>query len=884
VLVPFLINIVRSDTIDYALKQSANATFSTVVANRPKLVGKKQLVAPCLEAFVDIIAKSRGSAAGSIFSFIDDEKRIKDGEDDDDEDEEDMSKLAQSSINTMALNLPAKYFVQTALSICSQCISSPDPHVRKAGCAVLGIIIEGCYDAIRPLLSDIVPRLATLYSDPDVSVRECTSFAIGQLAEHTKPDILHYYPQLMPVIFAGLDDPSDNVKGTTCYVVEMFVEHLDPPVIRPYLATLVHKLVGIMQSTAKVSKEILLASIASTAVAAEKDFVPYLEGTVSILNTFLFISDKNQFDIRGRALECLGHLSVAVGEEHFRPYFDLGMRSVMQATQIDDESLKEYGYIYIANIARCMTHLFANYLPTLVPHLIEVITEDELSPYVDSDDDDEEGKGANNVQVAATNNGSTDHDDDDDEGDMILNVAEGFVNTKKAALTAIGSLAEYGKEQYAAYLEMSLTAILDKDRGSFTSLHEAIRAESVLILHFFVEVAKAATPELKDVKPVKGVVMNIVPGSPMAVVLQNVMIAYVKSITVDEDKEAVSYSLDGIVAVLALVGQAVLMIPCDIGDENKMYSSRKITPYTGLMADVIMRIIFEILSEKLPCQQSVEDEQEEEEDEHSSDVMDSVADLIAALPKYILPSVFIPYFDEFSKVLMKYAKPTRDYNSRAMVIGIYAEVIAEVGVESAKYVEAILPVVSQGITDPMEGVRRNSAYAVSCIIQSHAASMSQEQVTMFLFMLQPLCSRNNGTGHESHVVGADVDNAISAICRMISLVPQYLPLQQVLPVLLDALPMRVDPEEGIPIYSCLLSLITGMEATAMSLLPSMLHLFGTTLLSESKAVNDKVKELIRSSLKTFSQPTSPIAPYLANAIPQLPDASIVNALQQAIAS
>ena len=53
--------------------------------------------------------------------------------------------------------------------------------MRKAGCAIFGIIAEGCCDAIKPLLSQILPKLLSSMSDGDYYVRECACFALGEL-------------------------------------------------------------------------------------------------------------------------------------------------------------------------------------------------------------------------------------------------------------------------------------------------------------------------------------------------------------------------------------------------------------------------------------------------------------------------------------------------------------------------------------------------------------------------------------------------------------------------------------------------------------------------------------------------------------------------------
>lgn len=261
------------------MKQSAGQALMNIVEYRPKLFAKKNMVGPVLTILMDMIAKQDASSAGSLFSFTNPDG-ILDNEDEDadyDEDEADVNKLAQILIDTMALHIPSKYFSDTALAMISQGITSADSQMRKAGCAVLGVIAEGCSDKIRENLSNILPILLKSVQDPEYYVRECACFALGQFSEYCQPEILHFNQMVLPVIFQALDDPRPTVQGTSCYVLEYFCENLQPETLKPFLTPLMTKLVMLLQSEQKTTKEMALSAIAATAVASEIDFLPYAE-------------------------------------------------------------------------------------------------------------------------------------------------------------------------------------------------------------------------------------------------------------------------------------------------------------------------------------------------------------------------------------------------------------------------------------------------------------------------------------------------------------------------------------------------------------------------------------------------------------------------------
>lgn len=149
--------------------------------------------------------------------------------------------------------------------------------MRKAGCAVLGVIAEGCCDALRQILGDIIPGLLRSIQDQEHSVREAACFALGQFSEHLQPEIFYYHQSVFPVIFRALDDPTPSVQGTTCYCLENFCEGLQPGTLRHVLPELMQRLVVLLQSSARQTQEMALAAIAACSVSAEMEFLPYAQ-------------------------------------------------------------------------------------------------------------------------------------------------------------------------------------------------------------------------------------------------------------------------------------------------------------------------------------------------------------------------------------------------------------------------------------------------------------------------------------------------------------------------------------------------------------------------------------------------------------------------------
>lgn len=149
--------------------------------------------------------------------------------------------------------------------------------MRKAGCAVLGVIAEGAADKLRECLEMILPALLHSFQDPEFFVRECACFALGQFAEFLQPEILQHHQSIIPVVFETLNDSHSTIQCHGCYILENFCENLQPKTLRPWLEGLMGKLIMLFQAESSQTKEMALSAIASAAVASEREFLPYAD-------------------------------------------------------------------------------------------------------------------------------------------------------------------------------------------------------------------------------------------------------------------------------------------------------------------------------------------------------------------------------------------------------------------------------------------------------------------------------------------------------------------------------------------------------------------------------------------------------------------------------
>ena len=383
-IVRFCLSCVTDSNLEMGVRDSAALVIATQAESKPKTFGKDEaLLSQVLEALFNLIENSQESAAGALFESNPAwrEDMAEEGGDDFDPDDLDSpteTSMAQGTLDMLACEIPKKFVFQPIVSRCISRLTSPHPHHRKAGIACLGVCAEGCAEPLRDHLPDVMPHVFAAAGDAHAQVRECACFALGQISEHCQPEILAYSSQILPIVFALLDDTTVAVQATSCYVLEMFCERLEPEGVRPLLDPLVKKLSAMLQSTTKRSvQEMAVAALAATAVAAEEEFAPYVSGVASLMARLLALNDEKLYSLRGRALECMGHMAIAVGREHFRPYFQDTMRCACEGLTFDSTDLHEFAYAVFANLAKVMGEEFAPVLAELVPHLVKVIEQDE---------------------------------------------------------------------------------------------------------------------------------------------------------------------------------------------------------------------------------------------------------------------------------------------------------------------------------------------------------------------------------------------------------------------------------------------------------------------------------------------------------------------------
>ncbi|CAN1151071.1 Probable importin subunit beta-4 [Linum perenne] len=738
---------------------------------------------------------------------------------DDADDDLAPDRAAAEVIDTMALSLP-KHVFPAIFEFSSLSSQNVNPKYREASVTALGVVSEGCLDLMIDKLEPVLHIVLGALRDPEQMVRGAASFALGQFAEHLQPDIVSHYQSVLPCILSALEDASDEVKEKSYYALAAFCENMGEEIL-PFLDPLMAKLLGALQSSPRHLQETCMSAIGSVASAAEVAFIPYAERVLELMKSFMVLTNDEDLRSRARATELVGIVAMSVGRGRMEPILHPFMEAAVSGFVLEFSELREYSHGFFSNVAEIMDDGFAQYLPHVVPLAFSSCNLDDGSAVDIDESDDESINGFGGV--------SSDDEAHDEPRVRNISIRTGVLDEKAAATQALGLFALHSKNAFAPYLEESVK-ILVKHSEYF---HEDVRLQAVTSLKHMLTAAHAIFQNNND-------------GQAKAVeILDKVMNIYIKTMTDDDDKE--------------VVAQACM----SIADIIKDYGYMAVEPYMPQLVDGTLTLI----REQAACQLVENDSDADDDDDtaHDEVLMDAVSDLLPAFAKAMGPQ-FAPIFANLFEPLMKFAKASRPSQDRTMVVATLAEVAQHMGAPIGGYVDRLMPVVLKELASSDSTNRRNAAFCAGELCKNGGESVLKARYyNDVLRGLYPLFG-------ESEPDDAVRDNAAGALARMIMTYPQSIPLNQVLPVFLKALPLKEDYEESMTIYSCISSLVFSSNSQIIALVPDLVNVFAQVVVSpmESPEVKAQIGGIFSHLLSLYGQQMQPLltnlSPEHANAL------------------
>ncbi|KAJ4839444.1 hypothetical protein Tsubulata_025352 [Turnera subulata] len=780
-IVQFSLEVCSSQNLESNTRHQAIQIISWLAKYKSASLKKYKLVIPILQVMCPLLAESTNT---------------------DEDDDLAPDRAAAEVIDTMALNL-SKHVFPPVFEFASISSQNSNPKYREASVTALGVVSEGCFELMKDKLEAVLHIVLGALRDPEQMVRGAASFALGQFAEHLQPEILSHYESVIPCVLTALEDTSDEVKEKSYYALAAFCEDMGEEIL-PFLDPLMAKLLTDLKNSPRNLQETCMSAIGSVASAAEQAFIPYAEGVLELMKSFMVLTNDEDLRSRARATELVGIVAMAVGRMRMEPILSPFVEAAISGFGLEFSELREYTHGFFSNVAAILDDGFTQYLPHVVPLAFASCNLDDGSA-VDIDDSD-------NENVNGFDGVSSDDEAHDEPRVRNISVRTGVLDEKAAATQALGLFALHTKSAYAPY-------------PLFYSFPESLRILKKHASYFHEDVRLQAIIALKHIVTAANVIFQTHPEGQAKAreMLDSVMKIYINTMTEDDDKE--------------VVAQACM----SVADIAKDYG------YIALVDATLA-----LLREESACQQLEDDSDIDDDDsEHDEVLMDAVSDLLPAFAKS-MGAHFAPIFAKLFEPLMKFAKASRPLQDRTMVVACIAEVAQHMGAPISGYVDRMMPLVLKELASSDATNRRNAAFCVGELCKNGRES-TLKYYPDILHGLYPLFG-------ESEPDDAVRDNSAGAVARMIMTNPQSIPLNQVLPVFLKALPLKEDHEESMAVYSCISSLIFSSNQQILAHVPELVNLFAQVAVSpvETSEVKTEVGRAFSHLMSLYGNQMQPL--------------------------
>ncbi|KAG6886214.1 hypothetical protein C0993_010776 [Termitomyces sp. T159_Od127] len=694
---------------------------------------------------------------------------------------------------------------------------SPDPQNRRGAMLALGVSVEGCSEYMTPLMNEVWPIIEAGLVDGDTSVRKASCVAVSCLCEWLEDECAAKHAVLIPRIMDLMNNA--ETQRSACTALDALLEILQD-VIDQYLPLIMERLAGLLETAPLPVKAVVTGAIGSAAHASKSGFLPYFQPTMAHIQHFLVLTGEGEeIELRGITMDAIGTFAEAVGKDIFRPYFPDMMKQAFQGIEMGSARLRECSFLFFGVMARVFGEEFAQYLPNVVPALLASCKQDEhgdesISLSV-ADASSAFASGSSPANAAAAGDADTSVVLEDVNLDKLMDVNSAIAVEKEIAADTIGTLFAACKAHFFPYVEQSALELV------------------ALLPHYYEGIRKSATDSLLEIvrtfydlsdpqewKPGANVVVPLSPS--VKELVDHVLIPLLEMYETEDNKSVASSLCVGLAETINKVGPAFV--------EGQL--------------ETVCNIAIQILEQKAFCQQDPDQDEAEEapEDqaEYDSVLISSAGDLVSALAQ-ALGSDFTPAFNRFFPLIAKYYKKNRSLSDRSSAIGCFAEIIA--GMKSA-ITPSTLPLLDlfyRALGDADAEVQSNAAFAVGQLVENTQDDLAPQ----YLHILGALRPLFNVTPDSPAAKLNAKDNAAGAVGRLIVRNMPAVPLDQVLPIFIDALPLKNDYLENRPVFRAIFHLFQTNGAALYPFLDRLLQVFAHVL-DPSHA--DQIGDDIRADL------------------------------------
>ncbi|KAK2573809.1 Importin-5 [Acropora cervicornis] len=791
-LVPGIVQIVRNTTLVESWRHLSLECVVTLAETAPAMLRKCQkhipvIVPEMLALMVDLEDDPEWSVSDEL----------------DDEDAESNPVAGESSLDRLACGLGGKTVLPHIIVTVPQMLQNGDWRYRHAGLMAISAVGEGCYKQMEALLPDIVNTVLPFLTDPHPRVRYAACNAV------------------IPGLLFVLDDTANpRVQAHAAAALVNFSDDCPKNILSMYLDNILAKLEAVLSTRmrelergSKLVLEQVVTTIATVADTAEEKFLEFYDRFIPNLKYIMQNALSSDYRmLRGKTIECISLIGLAVGKEKFLPDASEVMQLLLK-TQTEMEELEaddpQISYMISAWARMCKIFgtEFTQYLPLVMPSVMKAASIKPEVAVIDADD-------PKSGQYS------------EDEGWQFITLGDqqkfgiktAGLEDKSTACQMLVCYARELKEGFAPYTEQVVKLMVPLLKFYF---HDLVRTAAAESLPFLLECAK-----------IKG----------------DAYVRQMWAFMCPEVLKAMNAEPEPEVQILIMGALAHCIETLGLGCMSPDY----FTELRTVLHDVIeMHKNREMERQQRRKEEDYDEEVEEDlQDEHETDVhiLSKVADIMHALFGTHKEAV-LPFFEQLLPDFHSLLAPNGSAANKQWSLCVFDDVIEHTGSASFKYQEYFLRPMMNYVVDGIADVRQAACYGCGMMAQFGGEEYINACAEVVPLLFQVINAQDSRSRENVNAT----ENAISAVAKICKYNRGNIALNEVVPALIDALPITEDKEEAPHVYGYLCDLIEGNSPLALGEnnknLPRILQIFAEVfvhdVLSDDETARKRVLSITR---------------------------------------
>nr|CAD7427512.1 unnamed protein product [Timema monikensis] len=548
----------------------------------------------------------------------------------------------------------------------------------------------------------------------------------------------------------------------------------------------------LVEKGTKLVLEQVVTTIASVADTSEEQFVAYYDRLMPCLK--YIISNANTEDLkmlRGKAIECVSLIGLAVGAEKFMrdasEVMDMLLKTQTEGGDLpDDDPQTSYLISAWARICKILGKQFEQYLPLVMGPVMKAAS---MKPEVALLDNDDMQGVEGDLDWQFVSLGEQQNFGIKTSAALYLGDSSYFLRSNGPLVASAMTTAEC-LEDKASACEM-LVCYARELKDGFADYAETVVKLMVPMLKFYFHdgvrtAAAESLPYLLDCGKIKG-------PEYLQGMWNYIYPELLKAIDTEPENEVLAEHMYSLAKCIETLGNGCLT-------EAAMAELLKIL--NKLMLEHFNKAVARQEKRKDEDYDEVVEEQLANEDDEDVYILSKIADIIHSL-FLSYKSDFFPYFDQIVNHFVKCLSPEMPWSDHQWALCIFDDVIEYGGPNCVKYQQHFLGPLLSYLSDEKAEVRQAAVYGWGALAQfggESFAAVCAEAVPRLVKII---------TDPESRTIENinPTENAISAITKILKYNSSRLNVQELLPHWLSWLPVWEDMDEAPHVYGYLCDLI-----------------------------------------------------------------------------